>query len=77
MWLGHLQRMGENRWPKRIWQWAPEGRRTRGRPKIKWNLGIQEGRNGSKRTEINDCNDANGCNDERNVEDSEQEERNG
>jgi hypothetical protein len=32
VWYGHLQRMSEERWPKKIWEWTPHGRRRRGRP---------------------------------------------
>ncbi|KAJ4426331.1 hypothetical protein ANN_27145 [Periplaneta americana] len=31
--FGHLMRMGEDRWPKQIYQWKPPGRRGKGRPK--------------------------------------------
>jgi len=33
---GHVVRMEDNRWPKRITTWRPEGRRRRGRPEVKW-----------------------------------------
>jgi hypothetical protein len=32
VWYGHLQRMSEERWPKKIWEWTPQGRRRSGRP---------------------------------------------
>jgi hypothetical protein len=32
-WYGHVLRMEDNRWPKRIMTWSPEGRR---RPEMKW-----------------------------------------
>nr|CAH7762053.1 unnamed protein product [Callosobruchus chinensis] len=31
-WYGHLERMANNRWPKKVWEWTPPGRRKRGRP---------------------------------------------
>ena len=31
-WYGHLLRMKDSRWPKKIYQWIPHGRRRRGRP---------------------------------------------
>jgi hypothetical protein len=34
-WLGHLERMEENRMPKKIFTQELEGRRRRGRPKKK------------------------------------------
>jgi hypothetical protein len=34
-WYVHVLRMEDNRWPKRIMTWSPEGRRMRGRPKMK------------------------------------------
>ena len=36
VWLGHVQRMGEERWPKKILNWTPSGRRKRGRPPETW-----------------------------------------
>ena len=31
-WNGYLLRMKDSRWPKKIYQWTPHGRRRRGRP---------------------------------------------
>ena len=31
-WYRHLLRMEDRRWPKKIYQWTPHGRRRRGRP---------------------------------------------
>lgn len=42
IWYGHLQRMGDNRWPKKIWQWVPPERRKRGRPPRSWQRDIDE-----------------------------------
>jgi hypothetical protein len=39
---GHLQRMSEERWPKKIWEWTPHGRRRRGRPGRTWSNNIKE-----------------------------------
>ena len=33
---GHFFRMEDSRWPKKIYQWTPHGRRTRGRPQQSW-----------------------------------------
>ena len=33
-WLGHLERMDDNRVAKKRWTWKPDGRRSRGRPGI-------------------------------------------
>ncbi|PSN56124.1 hypothetical protein C0J52_10641 [Blattella germanica] len=33
-WYGHVERMSEERWPKKILQWPPKGKRARGRPPI-------------------------------------------
>jgi hypothetical protein len=35
-WFGHVLRMGEERWPKQLYQWKPPGKRKRGRPKKSW-----------------------------------------
>jgi hypothetical protein len=35
-WLGHVQRMDDNRIPKKILKTKPEGRRSAGRPKSRW-----------------------------------------
>jgi hypothetical protein len=39
-WYGHVLRMEDNGWPKRIMTWSPEGRR-RGRPEMKWERGVE------------------------------------
>lgn len=41
-WYGHLERMADTRWPKRIWNWHPPERRKRGRPPRSWKTNIQE-----------------------------------
>ena len=41
-WLGHLMRMNENRIAKKRWNWAPNGRRSRGRPRKRWKDGVEE-----------------------------------
>ena len=41
-WYGHVVRMKENRWPKRIMTWSPGGGRRRGgRPEVKWEKKIE------------------------------------
>lgn len=35
-WFGHLLRMDEQRWPRKIFQWRPPGRGKRGRPRLSW-----------------------------------------
>ncbi|XP_030748221.1 uncharacterized protein LOC115876551 [Sitophilus oryzae] len=45
-WYGHVQRMEENRIPKKILNWTPKGKRKRGRPRRSWREGI----NGDIRT---------------------------
>lgn len=39
-WYGHVQRMGEERLPKQLLNWVPQGRRKRGRPRKSWREGI-------------------------------------
>ncbi|XP_030759846.1 uncharacterized protein LOC115885173 [Sitophilus oryzae] len=41
-WFGHLLRMPEDRWPKRLFQWSPPQRRKRGRPRRSWNNTIRQ-----------------------------------
>ena len=41
-WLGHLMRMNENRIAKKRWNWIPNGRRSRGRPRKRWKDGVEE-----------------------------------
>jgi hypothetical protein len=40
-WYGHVVCMEDNRWPKRITTWRPEGRRRRGRPEVKWDKNVE------------------------------------
>jgi len=35
-WLGHLERMEEDRMPKKIFNQEPEGTRRRGKPRKRW-----------------------------------------
>jgi hypothetical protein len=42
VWYGHLQRMSEERWSKKIWEWTPHGRRRRGRSRRTWSSNIKE-----------------------------------
>lgn len=41
-WFGHLMRMPEHRWPRRMFEWVPPGRKKRGRPRRSWNEGIRQ-----------------------------------
>jgi len=40
-WYVHVVRIEDNRWPKRIMTWSPEGRRRRGRPEVKWEKEVE------------------------------------
>jgi hypothetical protein len=40
-WFGHVARMSESGYPRMAWEVRYEGRRTRGRPRIKWQDNIQ------------------------------------
>lgn len=42
IWYGHLLRMNENRWPKKVYQWTPPEKRKRGRPPRRWKQDIEE-----------------------------------
>ena len=41
-WLGHLERMSEERVAKKRWEWTPNGRRPVGRPRTRWKDTIEE-----------------------------------
>ena len=41
-WLGHLERMDNTRTAKKRWNWRPDGRRSRGRPRKRWADGVDE-----------------------------------
>ena len=40
-WYGHVQRMEEERLPKKVRKWSTSGRRKQGRPKATWAEGIR------------------------------------
>lgn len=40
-WDGHIQRHDDSRWPKKVENWNPSGKRSSGKPKTRW----MEGRN--------------------------------
>jgi len=35
-WLGHVQRMSDDRIAKQVLHWVPEDRRKRGQPRVTW-----------------------------------------
>lgn len=41
-WYGHVKRMPDERWPKKMLEWTPNRRRKRGRPKTTWMRGVTE-----------------------------------
>ena len=41
-WLGHLERMEEDRIAKRRWPWTPGGRRPVGMPRKRWRDSVNE-----------------------------------
>ncbi|KAF6215611.1 hypothetical protein GE061_010367 [Apolygus lucorum] len=40
-WFGHVVRMPDSRYPRRAWEARYSGRRSRGRPRIKWEDNVQ------------------------------------
>lgn len=41
-WLGHVERMGEDRTARRVWMAQPQGRRPPGRPRKRWSTQAEE-----------------------------------
>nr|CAH7758711.1 unnamed protein product [Callosobruchus chinensis] len=41
-WYGHVNRMCESRWPKKILDWKPPFRRKRGRPPEEWDKQVKK-----------------------------------
>ena len=41
IWYGHVQRMGQDRLPKKTMRWIPREHRKKGRPKKTWIEGIR------------------------------------
>ena len=39
-WFGHVKRMGDERYPKRMLEWTPQGRRPVGRSRKRWHANI-------------------------------------
>ena len=42
-WYGHVQRMDEERLPRKKLKWCPTGRRRKGRPRNSWMLEVTTG----------------------------------
>lgn len=55
-WYGHVQRMNNNRWPKRLMDWTPERRKNKGRPRKSWKDGVKEAM-GRRDLSVGDWND--------------------
>ena len=43
-WIGHVLRMNNQQNPRIALTWAPEGKRTRGRPKVTWRRTVERER---------------------------------
>ena len=41
-WYGHMLRMPDHRWPRKVYEWKPPGRHKRGRPRRSWTDQINE-----------------------------------
>lgn len=42
IWYGHVMRMTNERWPRRVLEYIPYGRRRRGRPATSWRQGVEK-----------------------------------
>ncbi|XP_044766695.1 uncharacterized protein LOC123322749 [Coccinella septempunctata] len=42
VWFGHVKRMLDDRWPRKILEWVPPERRKRGRPRRSWRDDVEE-----------------------------------
>jgi len=42
IWYGHIMRMGNERWPRKMISYTPANRRKQGRPRTSWRKGIEE-----------------------------------
>ena len=42
-WHGHVKRVGNDRLPKLLMNWQPDGRNRRGRPKKRWRHNLRKG----------------------------------
>ena len=52
-WLGHVERMANERVPKIIYKWKPYATRPKGRPRLRWEDDVRNdlGSNGSEKLE--------------------------
>jgi hypothetical protein len=41
-WYGHVARMEDKKWPKRIMTWSWEEKRRRGRPEVTWEKKVKK-----------------------------------
>jgi hypothetical protein len=53
-WNGHMKRVGEDRLPKKIYEWTPIERKRRGRPRNTWKKKAKEAMDGRNLRE-EDC----------------------
>ena len=45
IWYGHVVRMNEERWPRKVLDYTPPNRRKKGRPRKTWKDGITNAMN--------------------------------
>ncbi|CAG9827936.1 unnamed protein product [Diabrotica balteata] len=55
-WYGHVERMNDQRWPKRMLQWIPTNRRKKGRPRRSWRQEVK-GAMEDRGLQVDDWND--------------------
>ncbi|XP_030753312.1 uncharacterized protein LOC115880267 [Sitophilus oryzae] len=54
IWYGHIERMNNTRWSKKIINWQPNGRRKQRRPKLEWQKSVHKAKS-ERNLSTEDC----------------------